>query len=77
MSRDEPSLAEKGSSFVQQLWPTKKLHRDFSNAIANADKYNLSKQEIEKLDREIDEQIYKLYNLSKEEIKVITNNDKN
>ncbi len=44
---------------------------EFNKTSQNTDKWHLLKNEIEKLDREIDEAIYKLYGLTAEEIKVI------
>ncbi|MBU1932026.1 N-6 DNA methylase [Patescibacteria group bacterium] len=37
----------------------------------NTDRYNHLKKEIEKLDRQIDEEVYKLYGLTNEEIKIV------
>jgi type I restriction-modification system DNA methylase subunit len=47
------------------------LHKGLQAIPANTDKYNSLKREIEKLDREIDETISKLYGLTAEEIKII------
>ena len=44
---------------------------EFHKTSQNTDKWNLLKTEIEKLDGEIDEAIYKLYGLTAEEIKII------
>jgi len=44
---------------------------EFIKISQNTDKWHLLKTEIEKLDREIDEAIYKLYELTAEEIKII------
>lgn len=51
-----------------------KLYQDFRNTSANTDKWHSLKNEIEKLEREIDEAIYKLYGLTNEEIKTIEEN---
>lgn len=48
-----------------------KLYRDFRNAPANTDKWDWLKNEIDKVERQIDQEIYKLYGLSNEEIKII------
>lgn len=48
-----------------------KLYRDFRNTSTNTDKWHSLKKEIEKLEREIDQEIYKLYGLTNEEIKTI------
>lgn len=47
------------------------LSKELQATSANTDKHNSLKREIEKLDREIDEAIYKLYGLTAEEIKII------
>jgi type I restriction-modification system DNA methylase subunit len=47
------------------------LHKELRATSANTDKYTSLKREIGKLDREIDEAIYKLYELSNEEIRTI------
>jgi len=48
-----------------------KLGKEFQNTSANTDKSNNLKNEIKKLEKEIDEVIYKSYGLTKEEIKTI------
>ncbi|MCK4527131.1 N-6 DNA methylase [candidate division WOR-3 bacterium] len=48
-----------------------KLYQDFRNISTNTDKWHSLKNEIEKLEREIDEAIYKLYELTNEEIRII------
>lgn len=48
-----------------------KLYQDFHNTSANTDKWHLLKAEIEKFERKIDMAIYKLYKLTREEIKTI------
>jgi len=47
------------------------LQKELRAASASTDKHNSLKREIEKLDREIDGAIYKLYGLTNEEIKTI------
>ena len=47
------------------------LNKELRTTSANTDKHNSLKREIEKLDHEIDEAIYKLYGLTNEEIKTI------
>ncbi|KKU80501.1 MAG: hypothetical protein UY05_C0005G0001, partial [Candidatus Peregrinibacteria bacterium GW2011_GWA2_47_7] len=47
------------------------LNKELQATSANTDKHNSLKLEIEKLDREIDEAIYKLYGLTAEEVKII------
>jgi len=50
------------------------FNKELQATSANTDKYDSLKREIEKLDCEIDEEVYKLYELTDEEIKVIENN---
>ncbi|MCK5332546.1 N-6 DNA methylase [Candidatus Parcubacteria bacterium] len=47
------------------------LQKELQHATANTDKHARLKTEIEKLDEKIDQIIYKLYNLTNEEIKTI------
>ena len=47
------------------------LNKELQATSVNTDKHNSLKREIDKLDREIDEAIYKLYVLTAEEIKII------
>lgn len=47
------------------------LNKELQNTSANTDKYNLLKIEINQLDERIDQEIYKLYGLTEEEIKTI------
>ena len=47
------------------------LNKEIQVTSANTDKHNSLKREIEKLDCEIDEAIYKLYELTNEEIQTI------
>jgi len=49
------------------------LHKELQATSANTDKHNSLKRDIEKLDREIDEAIYKLYGLTIKEIEAIQN----
>lgn len=48
-----------------------KLYQDFRNTSANTDKWHSLKTEIQKLEQHIDEEVYKLYGLTDEEIKII------
>jgi len=50
---------------------TIKLYQDFHSTSANTDKRHSLKNEIEKLERKIDEAIYKLYGLTNEEINIM------
>ncbi|HPL05570.1 MAG TPA: N-6 DNA methylase [Bacteroidales bacterium] len=47
------------------------LYQDFHNTSKNTDKWHSLKAEIEKLEQQIDNEIYKLYGLTDEEIKII------
>lgn len=48
-----------------------KLYQDFRNTSANTDKWNLLRADIEKIGRQIDPIVYKLYGLTPEEIKIV------
>ncbi|MBU1355093.1 MAG: N-6 DNA methylase [Candidatus Edwardsbacteria bacterium] len=48
-----------------------KLYQDYRKTSANTDKWHALKNDIEKLDHEIDHAVYKLYGLTDEEIKAI------
>ncbi|MEX1014358.1 MAG: Eco57I restriction-modification methylase domain-containing protein, partial [Candidatus Paceibacterota bacterium] len=48
-----------------------KLYSDYRVTSANTDKWHSLKIEIEKLEREIDQELYKIYGLTNEEINVI------
>ncbi len=71
------SLPIKQCSIAEQEKIAKKaetmldLNKELQVISANTDKHNLLKWEIEKLDHEIDEAIYKLYGFTSEEIKII------
>ena len=47
------------------------LNKKLQKADENSNKWNLLKEEIEKTDKKIDEEVYKLYGLTEEEIKVV------
>jgi adenine-specific DNA-methyltransferase len=50
---------------------TMTLYQNYRNISANTDKWHALKNEIEKVEQQIDEAIYKLYGLTNEEIKTI------
>lgn len=50
-----------------------KLYQDYRNTSVNIDKWRNLKNEIEKIEKEIDQEVYKLYRLTTEEIKTIEN----
>lgn len=47
------------------------LNKELHGTPENSDKWNSLKSEIEKTDREIDGEVYKLYGLTDEEIKLV------
>lgn len=48
-----------------------KLNQDLQKFAENSEKWNSIKSEIEKTDKKIDQEVYKLYGLTEEEIKII------
>ncbi|HCC59747.1 MAG: hypothetical protein A2402_02515 [Candidatus Staskawiczbacteria bacterium RIFOXYC1_FULL_37_43] len=50
-----------------------KLNKDLQKATENSNKWNLIKSEIEKTDKKIDQEVYNLYGLTEEEIKIVEN----
>jgi adenine-specific DNA-methyltransferase len=63
---------EKSQEQIAQLVDkVTKLYKDFRNTSPNTDKWHSLKSEIEKVERQIDEAIYKLYGLTAEEIRII------
>jgi len=61
---EQEKIAQKAQTMLD-------LSKELHATSTNTDKHNSLKREIEKLDREIDEAIYKLYGLTAEEIKII------
>jgi len=59
---------ERIAKYAQQMLD---LHKELQATSANTDKWHSLKNEIEKIEREIDELVYKLYGLNNEEIKII------
>ena len=51
-----------------------KLNKELQKNIEKSDKWEKIKLEIEKTDKIIDDKVYKLYGLTKEEIKIVENN---
>ena len=47
------------------------LNKELQDISKNSEKWNSIKSEIEKTDKKIDEKVYKLYNLTPEEIKIV------
>jgi len=54
-----------------------KLNEEVKGMVENSDKWGSLKSEIEKTDKKIDQEVYKLYGLNEEEIKTIENFNKN
>ncbi|MEK7540697.1 MAG: N-6 DNA methylase [Patescibacteria group bacterium] len=50
-----------------------KLNEDLQKIAENSDKWNSIKSEIEKTDKKIDAEVYRLYGLTAEEIKIVEN----
>lgn len=50
------------------------LNKELQKTPENSNKYNSIKSEIEKTDKKIDEEVYKLYGLTEEEIKIVEGN---
>ncbi|PJA14798.1 hypothetical protein COX64_01605 [Candidatus Dojkabacteria bacterium CG_4_10_14_0_2_um_filter_Dojkabacteria_WS6_41_15] len=61
---EQEKIAKKAQTMLE-------LQKELQATSANTDKHNSLKLEIEKLDREIDEAIYKLYGFTAEEIRTI------
>ncbi len=55
-------------NLAQQMFD---LNKELAEAKENTDKWNRLKQEIDKIDHKIDEAVYKLYGLTKEEVSII------
>ena len=47
------------------------LHKELQTTSADTDKHNVLKREIEKLDQDIDEEVYNLYGLTPKEIEIV------
>ncbi len=50
------------------------LNKKLQETTENSEKWNAIKAEIEKTDKKIDQEVYKLYGLTEEEIKIVENN---
>jgi adenine-specific DNA-methyltransferase len=61
---EQEKIAKKAQTMIE-------LHEELQQLSPNTDKYNSLKREIENLDHEIDEAIYKLYELGNKEIEII------
>ncbi len=62
---------EEQENIAKKVQKLLELHKELQATSENTDKHNSLKLEIEKLDRDIDEAIYKLYGLTEKEIKTI------
>jgi hypothetical protein len=67
----EMPIIEKSDSLENLAQQMLDFYKELQATSVNTDRYNSLKREIEKLDRAIDEVIYKLYGLNDEEIKII------
>ena len=63
-----PENTQSLEKYAQEMFD---LNKKLQAVPENSEKWLDSKREIEKLDRKIDEEVYKLYGLSEEEIKII------
>lgn len=59
------------ASFVDEII---KLYQYLCDSPANSDKWNLLKSKIEKVEKKIDQEIYRLYGLNRKEIEIIEDN---
>jgi len=48
-------------------------NKELKNELENSNKWENIKSEIEKTDKQINEEVYKLYGLTNEEIKIVEN----
>ena len=62
---------EKEKILVSLVDTITELNKEFQKTPENSNKWNSIKSEIEKIDKKIDEEVYKLYNLTPEEIKIV------
>jgi len=53
------------------------LNKELQKVTENSDKWNSVKAEIEKTDKKIDQEVYKLYDLTEDEIKIVEKSIKN
>ena len=57
--------------FCIVIWLLVRLNKKFKNVPKNSNKWNSIKDEIDKIDKKIDEEVYKLYGLTPEEIEMV------
>jgi len=67
----EMPIIEKTDSLENLAQQMLDFHKELQATSVNTDKYNSLKRGIEKLDHEIDQEVYRLYELNDEEIKII------
>lgn len=67
---------EKELKLINLVDKTLKLNKELEKTQENSNKWNSIKSEIEKIDKKIDEEVYKLYSLTPEEIKTVKNFNK-
>ena len=68
-----PKEKEKHDNLAKLVDKILKLNKELQKTAENSNKWNSIKSEIEKTDRKIDEEVYKLYSLTPEEIKIVEN----
>ncbi|PIZ00191.1 restriction endonuclease, partial [bacterium (Candidatus Howlettbacteria) CG_4_10_14_0_8_um_filter_40_9] len=68
LHKSEEKLQNKIAVLVDEII---RLNKDLSEAKMNTDKSEKLNQEIEKVDKKINDEVYKLYDLTEEEIKII------
>lgn len=64
-------IAEDTSSLDSLTQKMLDLHKDLRDLDKNSNKWNSIREEIERTDKKIDEEVYKLYGLTPEEIKIV------
>ncbi len=69
----KPKEKEKYGNLVRLALKMLKLNKELQKTTENSEKWDSIKSEIEKTDKKIDEEVYKLYGLTKGEIKIIEN----
>ncbi|MBI2028511.1 MAG: N-6 DNA methylase [Candidatus Levybacteria bacterium] len=67
----------KQKAIIELVNKIMQLKKDLKKLDANSNKWVKIKEEIEKTDKKIDEEVYKLYGLTQEEIRVVEDNNEN
>lgn len=66
--KPDESIQKEVATLVDKV---SKLYQDYRNTSENTDKWHSLKAEIDKVERQIDGEVYKLYGLSPEDIKIV------